>query len=133
MKRALILMVAALAIPQFSQAHHSTNLYVDVSKKVSVQGEFESLKLVNPHALLTFWAPNAKGERVLWSVETHAPGNMIRLGWRPQMFKRGEKITVIGNPSRNGSPYLNLVEVVFASDGYHLSPQKANPPRVVSN
>ncbi len=111
-----------------ASAHHSTSLYVDVSKTVSVQGVFSDIKYINPHVQVRFYAPGKDGQTVLWSGETHNPASLSRLGWKVSAFRKGEKVTVSGNPSRDGSPYVQLTEIVF-SDGYKLSPAKPSPPR----
>ncbi len=124
----LLALGLALGLGASASAHHSTNLYIDASKKQTIQGTFVALKMANPHAIIQLMAPGKGGKMETWAIETHAPGSLIRLGWKPNTFRKGEKITVIGNPSRNGDPYMNLVEVVFA-DGYKLSPGMANRPR----
>ena len=109
-------------------AHHSSNLYFDDSKEFTFTGALDEVRMVNPHVQITIWRKNAKGKPEVWSVETHNPGALRRMGWRPALFHPGEPVTVVGNPARNGDHYAQLVTMTFA-DGYVLSPQRLNPPR----
>jgi len=83
-----------------SVAHHSTNLGYDVHKQTTIQGEFVDFKWMNPHAIVRLNVVNAKGEKELWTAETHGATVLGRFGWRPNMFKPGEKLTLMGNPPR---------------------------------
>lgn len=128
MKLKIALTLALALSAGAAYAHHSTNLYIDASKTATIKGTFVALKMANPHAVIQVAVIGPGGKVQNWSIETHAPGSLIRLGWKANSFHKGEAVTIIGNPSRNGDFYMNLVEVVFA-DGYHLHPGKVNPPR----
>lgn len=83
-----------------SFAHHSTNLGYDVSKVTELDCEFIEFKWMNPHSLMKIKVKNAQGQEEIWTAETHAATVLGRFGWRPTMFKPGDKLTLIGNPPR---------------------------------
>jgi hypothetical protein len=97
-------MAAALASPGL--AHHSTNLWYDMTKTETVQGNFVAMRWINPHTVVQVVA---NGE--MWTMETHGTAVLARAGWRPNQFKTGEKLTIVGNPSRKGLKTLSLLEI----------------------
>jgi hypothetical protein len=113
MKKALLMSsaVAMIAMNAPSQAHHSTNLWYDVTTTQTIEGTFKDMLWINPHTVLHVVVQGADGVPVTWSIETHANAVLARAGWRPNQFQAGEKVTVIGNPSRKGLPQLSLLEV----------------------
>lgn len=114
------LVIAALAVlvcTQPSKAHHSTNLGYDAKRTETISGEFVDFRWINPHAILRFKATNSKGEKELWAAETHGAGVLGRFGWRPTMFKPGERITLTGNPARKAGSKTFHVLSVKAEDG----------------
>jgi len=45
---------------------------------------------------------------------------MSRVGWRKDIVKPGDQITVYGNRARNGATFMRMVKVVLAN-GQELS------------
>jgi hypothetical protein len=113
MKKAihLSLTVAVLSMNAPTQAHHSTNLWYDVTTTQTIQGTFKDMLWINPHTVLHVVVQAPNGQQETWSIETHANAVLARAGWRPNQFQAGEKMTVIGNPSRKGLPQLSLLEI----------------------
>jgi hypothetical protein len=113
MKKTMLLTLTAalVGLNSPSQAHHSTNLWYDVSKTQTIQGTFKDMLWINPHTVLHVIVVDSDGVQQTWSIETHANAVLARAGWRPNQFQPGDKVTVIGNPSRKGLPQLSLLEV----------------------
>lgn len=113
MRKTLLLSLGAilLASTLTSEAHHSTNLWYDVTQTQTIQGTFKDMLWINPHTVLHVVVASSDGTQQTWSIETHANAVLARAGWRPNQFQPGEKVTVIGNPSRKGLAQLSLLEV----------------------
>jgi len=47
--------------------------------------------------------PNAAGTSELWKVELNSPNNLRRQGWRSNILRAGDKVTVVINPLRDGT------------------------------
>ena len=95
-------------------AHHNGNLYFDGEITV----EFEnatvvSMVMVNPHARLEFKIENEDGEIEEWSAETQSQNALRRKGIHPGLVKAGDVVTVIGNPSRKGTAYIRMRELIL--------------------
>jgi hypothetical protein len=117
--------MAAAAAP--AHAHHSTNLSYDATSTRAYAGEFVRFRWINPHAIIEFQVTNAAGEKELWIAETHGAGVLGRYGWRPTMFKPGEKLVLTGNPPRKDGARAMHVFTVKAQDGKVYTVNRENP------
>ena len=53
----------------------------------------------------------ASGEVEEWHVETAAANLLRRRGWIFTQVKKGDKVTLVGHPSKDGSNYMYLREI----------------------
>ncbi len=100
------MMIAAPAL-----AHHSFAMF-NRDKEVTVEGTVHDFQWTNPHAWIDVDVPDGKGGADKWGVELNSPNNLVRQGWRSDLVKAGDKITVVLNPLRNGQHgglFLQLV------------------------
>jgi hypothetical protein len=84
-----------------ASAHHSA-VQFDFTKSVPVSGVVLKFQAINPHMRLVLRVTDAKGSRDV-EFEGHSTNNMYRSGYRDQMIKVGDKITVYVAPLKNGS------------------------------
>lgn len=114
-------LIAALALASTgASAHHSFAMF-DLGKDVTVEAVVKEVQFTNPHVWLQILVKNDKGAETEWSVESGAPGMMLRNGWKPSTLKPGDKVTLTLHPLRNGSPGGSLVRVTVP-DGRTLGP-----------
>lgn len=81
-------------------AHHSQVAFYDASKRVEVTGVVVAFQFKNPHALVVVDAPDTAGQAVRWEVEMGSITLMTRQGWTPESIKSGDRIKVVGQPSK---------------------------------
>jgi hypothetical protein len=100
---ALALAVSSLALVSapVAFAHHSAAMF-DFGKTTQVVGVIRQFELINPHMRLALEVTDAKGTRLI-RFEGHSLNNMYRAGWRKDMVKLGDKLTVVIAPKRDGS------------------------------
>jgi len=116
---------AALAAADDAAAHHSFAMF-DQSKQVAVSGVVRDFQWTNPHAFIEI--EDTKQTR--WSIELNSPNNLIRQGWTRTALKPGDKVTVLLNPLRNGTPG-GLFNAVTLPTGKVLgNPKPAGPVNV---
>jgi hypothetical protein len=96
-----VLLAAALLIGGPALAHHSAAMF-DRERTVTVSGTVKELQWSSPHCWLQVLSPGDAGPTE-WSIEMGAPIELYRGGWRPTILKPGDKITVVFNPTRDGS------------------------------
>src|SRR5262245_13595432 len=116
---ALFVLMFLLTAPLL--AHHSAARY-DLSKTVIVQGTVTEVLWQNPHVILVM--NDTKGQEQ--AFEAPSPVYIVNSGWMKDTIKPGDKVTVKGNPAKNGELPMYLVTVTLAN-GKEYSPK--NPER----
>jgi hypothetical protein len=113
---------AALAAAGGAQAHHSFAMF-DQSRQVAVVGVVRDFQWTNPHAFIEI----EDAQQTRWSIEMNSPNNLIRQGWTRSALKLGDKVTVLLNPLRNGTPG-GLFNAVTLPSGKVLGNPKPTGP-----
>ena len=108
---------AALLLAGAAFAHHGTNISYDRDNPVTVTGKVTKYVWANPHSQL-FWDATEDGQTVPWGGELHSIGLLTRSGWTRDFLKPGDEITVTGNPSRAGTKYMVVLELVLNGKSY---------------
>jgi len=101
-------------------AHHGASPY-DAKKLATLKGTVSDFQFINPHVVLTVEVMDDKGKSESWIAEANSPNVLSRHGWDKDIIKKGDQITLIGNPGKNGSKTLRLQKVVLAN-GHELDP-----------
>ena len=99
-------------------AHHGTNASYDPKKEVTLSGVVTKFVMVNPHGQLFFDVKGADGKVVTWGGELHSIALLRRSGWSKDTLKAGDAISVRGYPSRAGTPFMVVQEVVINGKSY---------------
>ena len=86
-----------------ASAHHSFAMF-DLGKDVTVDAVIKEVQFTNPHVWLQILIKDDKGTETEWSIESGAPGMMLRNGWKPSTLKSGDKVTLTLHPLRDGRP-----------------------------
>ena len=110
MNRAALLVAASLSCAATVSAHHGGGTF-DGTKEIKLTGAFTRLDLVNPHSWIYFDVARPDGKVDSYRCEMRSATVLRRSGWRPEMFKKGERLTFEGSPDRNDprSCYLNTI------------------------
>jgi hypothetical protein len=98
--RALGVLIALACGPAF--AHHATTMF-DYRKSLTLQGTVRELQWTNPHSYLQLLVPNASGGTDEWSIEVGTPNVNVRMGWRSDSLKPGDKVTITFSPTKDGA------------------------------
>lgn len=123
---ALVLaLIASTAGP--ASAHHSFAQF-DRSKEVTMSGVVREVQWNNPHTWIQVSVTDEKGRKTEWGFECGSPNMMSRTGWKRTTLKQGDRVTVVGNPLKNGRPNASLVRITLP-DGRVLGPGDAPPPK----
>jgi hypothetical protein len=114
MRTILVAGIAAvlIAVPAF--AHHSFAMF-DATKTVTLNGTVKSFEWTNPHMWLTVTVPEANGQPVEYPLEMQGIAGAVKLGWKRDTAKAGDKISVNIHPLRDGSHGGQLLNVVLAN------------------
>ena len=123
MKKALWSAVMALALVAPVLAHHSPAAF-DRTKEVKLVGTVKEFRWQNPHTWIEVLVPDEKGKDVLWGVELTSPTYLIRAGWKSNIIKPGDKVTIVVNPVRSGEP-SGIFKSLTLADGRVLTERPA--------
>jgi hypothetical protein len=95
-------------------AHHSSAGY-DMEHPVSMKGVVTNIEWTNPHVFIFLDVKDDSGAAVEWRVEGNSPNMLVRTGWKREMIKSGDQLTVNGAPERNGTKVLRLITLTLAN------------------
>jgi len=114
MRAAGIVIAAVLFSVTSAWAHHSFAAY-EPSKQIKLAGVVTEFKWTNPHVYIQLEAPDpASGEMKKWLIECASTSILNRAGWKFNLIKAGDKVTVIVAPLRNGEPAALLKQMTLA-------------------
>ena len=123
-----VMLLAAFIVGGVSvSAHHSFAAF-DRKKEVTVTGVVKEVQWNNPHTWIQVTVTDEKGKSTEWGFECGSPNMMSRTGWKRTTLKQGDRVTVVGNPLKNGRPNASLVKITLP-DGRVLGPGDAPPPK----
>jgi Family of unknown function (DUF6152) len=104
--------------------HHSFAAEFDSNKPITLSGTVAKVDWTNPHIHFYVDVKGEGGNVTQWKFEGYPPNMLIRQGWKREMLKPGEPITVFGWRARDDSNLAAAREVTFG-DGRKLA---AGPP-----
>ncbi|HET9268502.1 MAG TPA: DUF6152 family protein [Vicinamibacterales bacterium] len=94
-------LVFAVALATSVAAHHSPVMFDRTVSKTLV-GTVVRFTWTNPHSAIQLDVPNESGGMDRWGVELGSPQSMARAGWRSNIIKPGDTVTVVVNPLKSG-------------------------------
>ena len=120
---------AALLSGGAALAHHSFAMF-DHEHQVKMTGTVKEFRWANPHVYIELTATDAKGEVRDWTIECANPGILNRIGWKFNMIKKDDKITVIVAPLRTGEAGALLKQVTLPDGRKFGNGAPAGPPNI---
>ncbi len=121
--------LALLAGGSVASAHHEITAKFDPAKSVTLTGVVTSVDWRNPHAHL-FMNVTANRQVLNWAVELESPSLLEMDGWTADTVRAGDKITVTGMRSRDGSRQVwGGDDLRFVDTGLPVFPAKPKLPR----
>jgi hypothetical protein len=104
--------VLAAGSPLVAVAHHSAAQFNFQTPK-SIDGVVKEMRMANPHMRLILTVTDPKGTRDI-EFEGHSLNNLYRAGWRQDMVKVGDKVTISIAPRKDGEDGGYVVKVKTA-------------------
>lgn len=98
----------------WGSAHHSFAPY-EPTLQIKFSGVVTDFRWRNPHVYIEMdVVDDSTGKTRHWLIECANPGILNRVGWKFNMVKAGDRITVIVSPLRNGEPAALLKQITLA-------------------
>ena len=107
------LLMLLLATPLLVHAHHSAVMF-DSTKEVTFEGTVKEFQYTNPHSWLLVDVTNKDGSVTTWGFEAEGPSTLMQRQIRPSDFPFGTKLTITGNPMKDGRPAAIWIKAVRA-------------------
>lgn len=131
-------MAVLLCIAGRVDAHHSFAMF-DTQNTVTLTGVVTIFEWTNPHSYIEIDVPDGSGVKH-WTIELGSTSILQRGGWKFTTIKKGDKITAVVGPLKNGEPGSLLVRVTLpdgrvlgnggpAGIGPGVPPAPASPQR----
>ena len=109
----VVVVVAAIgAHSGAASAHHGTAASYFPDRDVTHAGVVSKFVWANPHGQLFWDVKMPNGTTVTWGGELHSIALLTRAGWQRDTIKIGDQVAVTGHPSRAGTPFMVVTEVV---------------------
>jgi len=110
--------IVTLCFPLF--AHHGTGVAYETDKLITLKGTVTEWIWSNPHCGILFDVTDDQGNVVHWGAELGNPHMLSSAGFSKDLLKPGDKVTIIGHPSRSGAPRVEFRNIVLP-DGRTLA------------
>ena len=101
-------------------AHHGTGVAYEPDKWITLKGTVTEWIWSNPHCGILFDVTDDQGNVVHWGAELGNPHMLSGAGFSKDVLKPGDKVTIVGHPSRSGAPRMEFNRMVL-SDGRTLT------------
>jgi hypothetical protein len=103
-------------------AHHSPVMF-DMAKTQNLEGSVVEFAWTNPHSSIQLDVQTPNGvER--WGVEMGSPNSMVKAGWKSNIIKAGDKVTVAVHPLKSGE-HGGIFMSITLPDGRRLGGRAA--------
>ena len=114
-----VLAIGLMAIVP-AAAHHSFAPY-ETTVQMKLTGVVTQYRWANPHVYFEIDARDeTSGQTKHWLIECASTSILNRVGWKFNLLKPGDTVTVIVSPLRTGEPAALLKQMTLA-DGRKLS------------
>jgi Family of unknown function (DUF6152) len=114
--RAVLLAAAAaclaIMVTRPAHAHHSFAMF-DNDHQIKITGTVTKFDWQNPHIYIFATGGEAGKDAKAWTIEGASPGILNRIGWKFNIVKVGDKVTMIIAPLRSGDPGGLLKEITL--------------------
>jgi hypothetical protein len=104
--------VLTISLGTIVSAHHSFAMF-DTANPITIAGVVTTVQWTNPHVYIELDVPEGQGTKH-WTMELGSPSILMRGGWKFNSVKKGDKITAVVSPLRNGDPGSLLVRLTLA-------------------
>ena len=112
-KICLSLTLFVTAVPAL--AHHSFSMF-DQAAPITIAGVVTSVEWTNPHVYIELDLTEPVKGAKHWSIELGSPSILQRGGWKFNTVKKGDKVSAVVSPLKNGDPGSLLTRITL-SDG----------------
>ena len=108
------IIIGLLLISSPLLAHHSGSAF-DLEHPVTLKGTVANFEWSNPHVFIALDVKDDKGNVEQWRIEGNSPNMLTRVGWKKEMIKEGDQVSVTGFVAKTGRKIMRLHSVMLAN------------------
>lgn len=115
-----------------AQAHHSFAMF-DSDHQIRLVGKVKEYTWQNPHVYIELEARDPrdpKSKVSTWTIECANPGILNRAGWKFNMIKKGDELTLVAAPLRTREPGALLKQIKLPDGRVFGNGGPAGPPNI---
>lgn len=116
-----------LLVSMPASAHHSTAQF-DMTKHVTYVGTVKKFDYQNPHAWIWIEIAQSDGTSKEVGIECGSPSMLRRNGLSWDALKKGEKVTILAAPFRDGHAEGGILNSITWSDGHQWAAKLPGAP-----
>lgn len=102
----------------------------DNNNQIILHGTVTHFQWTNPHVYIELEVKEQDATVKRWTIECANPGILSRVGWKFNMLKKGDEITVVVSPLRNGKAGALLKQVKLPDGTKMENGGPAGPPKI---
>ena len=125
----LLFVLCALSLSGSALAHHSFAMF-DAVNQMRLTGTVSQFDWTNPHIYIELDVPQEDGSSKHWTIECANISILSRIGWKFNIMKAGDEITIVVGPLRNGQPGALLKQLMLADGSLWGNGAPAGPPNI---
>ena len=124
-----ILIFCCSLLPARAAAHHSFAMF-DNNNHIRLRGIVTHFQWTNPHVYIELEVKEKDDTVERWTIECANPGILMRVGWKFNMIKKGDEITVVVAPLRSGKAGALLKQAQLPDGTKMENGGPAGPPKI---
>ena len=93
-------------------AHHSFSMF-DTGAPITITGVVSGVEWTNPHVYIELDLAEPVNGATHWSIELGSPSILQRGGWKFNSVQKGDKVTAVVSPLKNGEPGSLLTRITL--------------------
>jgi hypothetical protein len=131
-KARLLVALFGAFVAASAHAHHSFAMF-DSDHQIRLVGKVAEYTWQNPHVYIELEAKDPrdpKGKPQHWSIECANPGILNRAGWKFNMIRKGDEITIVAAPLRTKEPGALLKQIKLPDGRIFGNGGPAGPPNI---
>jgi hypothetical protein len=101
-------------------AHHSFAAF-DMKKEVRLSGTVSEVQYTNPHAWVFIDVVDSQGKAETWAIEAGGTNILMRMGWKKNTIKVGDKVEAVIHPMRDASKKGGSLVLFVLADGRKIA------------
>jgi uncharacterized protein DUF6152 len=110
---ALVVATVVMSATGPGLAHHSFAMF-DTANPITIGGVVTAFEWTNPHVYIELDVADAQAKVRHWTIELGSPSILMRGGWKFNTLKKGDKVSAVVSPLRNGDPGSLLSRITLA-------------------